>query len=92
MKKILSILLVFVMIGLVAVSGCADTAEEGTNDEAVVDEEATSENVTVNETIADSNETSEEVVDGENVTTDENVTVVEDVNSTVVAEDEAVIE
>ncbi|MDP2218061.1 MAG: hypothetical protein Q8J68_12335 [Methanolobus sp.] len=41
MKKILSILLVFVMIGLVAVSGCTDTAEEGTEDEAIVDDEVT---------------------------------------------------
>ncbi len=34
MKKALSILLVFLMIGLVAVSGCTDTSdEEGTEEE-----------------------------------------------------------
>ncbi|MCQ6963148.1 hypothetical protein [Methanolobus chelungpuianus] len=87
MKKIMSILLVFVMIGLVAVSGCTDTADEETVDETVVDEQPTedesSEDV-ANETV-DVNETSgEDVVIGENITADMNETVVEEDNTTAV--------
>lgn len=85
MKKLLSILLVFVMIGLVAVSGCTDTVEEGTNDEAVVEDE----NVTDAES---SDEVAEETVDdAENITVDENATLVEDGNLTV-SEENPVVE
>ena len=94
MKKILSILLVFVMIGLVAVSGCTDTADEGTEDEAIVedetvvdetnDDEDASEDA-INETVADLNETSGEdvIADEEVVSADENENPVEDGNATV---------
>ncbi|AFV25309.1 hypothetical protein Mpsy_3110 [Methanolobus psychrophilus R15] len=85
MKKILSILLVFVMIGLVAVSGCTDTADEVTEDEAIVDDE----NVT---NVESSDEVAEEtVVDAENTTVDGNANLVEDGNVTV-SEENPVVE
>ncbi|KXS42477.1 MAG: hypothetical protein AWU59_1615 [Methanolobus sp. T82-4] len=43
MKKALSILLVFLMIGLVAVSGCTDTSDEEEDGEEETDEEGTEE-------------------------------------------------
>jgi hypothetical protein len=95
MKKILSILLVFVMIGLVAVSGCTDTADEGTEDEAIVGDETVIDETTddedasgdaINETVADANETSgEDVIASEEevASADENENPVEDGNATV---------